>query len=358
MTQINSAPKQPAAGGASGPLEQLEKRLSECEERYERLVEGSPDVIFRIRVHPEVRFEYINSAGERILGYPLEQLRSADKDFLLSILAEDERASALETMAGREFSSTRLRRWRRGDGEEIWTEQHVIPVYDGTGRLVALEGVARDVTDRERALRTLRAIEDRERRLIESLPDLVMRLDESGTFVEHIATASRQPAKIFLNRPIDEVIPKETLPAARQALKKALAGTPQAFQSTVGVWEDERTYEVRLVPTGSGELLAFLRDITGEVWAAGEDQRRRERDELEGIVEKQIGIRNPYHLTFREFAVLHFVAQGASDKEIANQLGIALSTVNKHVSNILGKMDAGSRTEAGVRAVHDGLVAA
>jgi DNA-binding NarL/FixJ family response regulator len=49
------------------------------------------------------------------------------------------------------------------------------------------------------------------------------------------------------------------------------------------------------------------------------------------------------------------MARGAADKEIANELGITLSTVNKHVSNILGKMNAASRTEASVRALQEGL---
>ena len=63
-----------------------------------------------------------------------------------------------------------------------------------------------------------------------------------------------------------------------------------------------------------------------------------------------------YEFTFREFTVLHLVAKGVADKEIANELGVVPSTVHKHVSSILGKMGASSRTEAGVRAVREGLV--
>ena len=337
--------------------EDLQALLREFEERYERMVESSPDVIFRIRVHPEVAIEYINPAGERILGYPLSQLREADKDFLFAILADDdERADAAEIIAGRKFYQNRLRQWRRSDGEAIWTEQHNIPIYDESGRLVAMEGVARDVTERERALRALADSENRQRRLVEALPDLMMRMDEAGTFVEHIPTASKQPAKVFLSKNIHEVVHAEALSQARQTLKRALAGRPDSFRCQVDIYGDERSYEIRFVPTGTGELLVLLRDITGEVWEAGEEARRLSRERLEVAVERQIGIRNPYQLTFREFTVLHLVARGSGDKEIANELGIAISTANKHVSNILGKMNASSRTEAGVRAVQEGLV--
>jgi DNA-binding NarL/FixJ family response regulator len=65
---------------------------------------------------------------------------------------------------------------------------------------------------------------------------------------------------------------------------------------------------------------------------------------------------NPYGLTFREFTVLHHIARGLADKEIAEALGISAYTVNKHVAAILSKMEVTSRTAAGVRAVRDGVL--
>ena len=67
--------------------------------------------------------------------------------------------------------------------------------------------------------------------------------------------------------------------------------------------------------------------------------------------------RNPYGLTFRELTILNLLAGGTTDKEIAGTLCLSIYTVNKHVANILGKMQAVSRTEAAVRAAREGLVA-
>jgi DNA-binding NarL/FixJ family response regulator len=99
-----------------------------------------------------------------------------------------------------------------------------------------------------------------------------------------------------------------------------------------------------------------VRDVTAQKRQEREDELRRVRDELEGRVEKEMLGKNPYGLTFREFTVLHLVANGAADKEIADQLGISTFTVSKHVANILGKMAASSRTEACVRALREGLL--
>ncbi len=62
-------------------------------------------------------------------------------------------------------------------------------------------------------------------------------------------------------------------------------------------------------------------------------------------------------LTPRELDVLHRLAEGLSNKEIARQLLISEHTVKFHINAILGKLGAQSRTEAVVRATRLGLVA-
>jgi len=55
-------------------------------------------------------------------------------------------------------------------------------------------------------------------------------------------------------------------------------------------------------------------------------------------------------LTPREQEVLHLLAEGASNQEIARQLVISLATAKKHVASILSKLGAANRTQAIVTA--------
>ncbi len=60
-------------------------------------------------------------------------------------------------------------------------------------------------------------------------------------------------------------------------------------------------------------------------------------------------------LTEREMGVLRLVAQGKSNKEIADSLVITEMTVRTHVSNILGKLHLASRTQAALYALREGI---
>ena len=54
---------------------------------------------------------------------------------------------------------------------------------------------------------------------------------------------------------------------------------------------------------------------------------------------------DPYRLTPRERDVLALVAEGLTDRIIGTRLFISHRTVERHVSNLLAKFDAGRRSE-------------
>jgi DNA-binding CsgD family transcriptional regulator len=61
-------------------------------------------------------------------------------------------------------------------------------------------------------------------------------------------------------------------------------------------------------------------------------------------------------LTPRELDVLALMAEGASNKAIARQLGISVHTAKFHVGSILDKLDATGRTDAVAHAARRGVI--
>ena len=61
-------------------------------------------------------------------------------------------------------------------------------------------------------------------------------------------------------------------------------------------------------------------------------------------------------LTGREVEVRRLLAAGRPNQRIAHDLVVALDTVKKHVTHVLGKLGAANRTEAAARARQLGLI--
>ena len=64
----------------------------------------------------------------------------------------------------------------------------------------------------------------------------------------------------------------------------------------------------------------------------------------------------PDGLTPREVEVLRLIAAGKTDREIAGELFISVTTVSTHVRNLLNKANVANRTEAVGYAARHGLV--
>jgi len=62
------------------------------------------------------------------------------------------------------------------------------------------------------------------------------------------------------------------------------------------------------------------------------------------------------HLTAREQEILLLAAKGMSNQEIAERLSLHTSTIKSHFVGIFSKMDAGSRTEAVLKALRCGVI--
>ncbi len=120
-----------------------EEALRRSEERHRLLAEQAQDVIFRYRLLP-------------LLGYRAEEFYVDDR--LIFRVAHDDDRALLERALTADGPRTFELRLRHRDGSVRWFEQSMSPVSDGQGVVVALEGIARDVTDRRAA--------DEERRLL------------------------------------------------------------------------------------------------------------------------------------------------------------------------------------------------
>lgn len=125
-----------------------EEALRRSEERHRLLNERADSVIFRYRIAPERGFEYVSSAVRRNLGYsPEEFYVDAELPFALAV-SEDR--DALRRVLSGEIPAATVRVVGR-DQQVRWLEIDATAVRATDGSTIALEGIARDITERRLA---------------------------------------------------------------------------------------------------------------------------------------------------------------------------------------------------------------
>jgi NarL family two-component system response regulator LiaR len=107
-----------------------------------------------------------------------------------------------------------------------------------------------------------------------------------------------------------------------------------------------------LKDSGSQELVQAIRQVFHGEPSLDPAVARKVLAEISTPPQKPL---TPDPLTTRELEILRLVAQGKSNKEIAECLVIAEETVHTHVSNILNKLHLASRTQAALYALKEGI---
>jgi PAS domain S-box-containing protein len=138
------------ASTAASAVERLSlvERLRNAEQRYRRLAEQAPDIVFRYDLEPGPAFTYVNPAVQTITGYSAAD-HYADPQFPLRIVEEGDRP-VLEALLRGEYANGRTVtiRYVHSNGGVVWLEHRTMLCHDDDGRLIAVEGIARDITER------------------------------------------------------------------------------------------------------------------------------------------------------------------------------------------------------------------
>jgi PAS domain S-box-containing protein len=123
-----------------------EAALRDSEERFRLLAEHAKDIIFRYRLLPDPAMEYLSPAVESVTGYGPDRFYTDPE--LIFRLVEPEDRLLLEQSWRSGHPGTLTVRWHRSGGDIAWTEQRAVAITDADGRVVAVEGILRDTTER------------------------------------------------------------------------------------------------------------------------------------------------------------------------------------------------------------------
>ncbi|MDD5168253.1 MAG: PAS domain S-box protein, partial [Syntrophales bacterium] len=171
-----------------------EKALRESELRYRLLADEASDAIVRIKI-PERTYEYISPFASRMLGYTQDELYEKPA-IIRDAIHPDWRGHVeehwQELLNGREPENLEFAIADR-QGDTHWCSQHNSYIKDDDGRLIALQAIVRDITERKLLEEALKRSEKKYRSLFEHIPIGLYRLSTDGRFL----SANPHAAKIL-----------------------------------------------------------------------------------------------------------------------------------------------------------------
>lgn len=298
---IDNARLYEAAQEEIAERQQVVAALRDSQQRYRHLVDNANDIVYR--TDATGHFTYVNPVVQRLLGFPPDEIIGRH---YLDLVAPAQRRAVGRFYArqlAESFPATNYEfKVVAKDGSEHWLDQNVqLVVRDD--RVVGVQAIARDVTERKQAeldLATLTRIIDRERArlsaIVSSMSDGLIMLDDEG----RIGYCNSQAARAFGVQP-DQLLQKTALDAFRQiqdALEnapafwsdweKALAevGQHPKFEASVA-GSPRMNLQVQLFPVSAraGEHLGvgiLIRDVTAERELA------RAKDDLVAMVSHEL----------------------------------------------------------------------
>jgi PAS domain S-box-containing protein len=192
-----------------------QEALKVSEEKFRQLADNIREVFWMSNADRS-KFIYVSPAFEHIWGQPcstlytspgkwIEFLHPGDRDRVME--------STLTKSPAREYDE--IYRIIRPDGSIRWIEDRAFPIYDASGNLYRIVGIADDITKRKEALDSLAESEARKRAIMQAALDCIITIDHEGRIIELNSAAEKIFAfsrSKFIGENVIEVIPPSFKP--------------------------------------------------------------------------------------------------------------------------------------------------
>jgi PAS domain S-box-containing protein len=266
--------------------------LAEAEhKRIGEIVSNVPGIVWETAIDPdtkELTTTFISDYLRKMLGYTPDEWIANSPGLGLRIMPEEDRERANRdseaVIASGKEGITQFR-WRGKNGQTVWTESYLSPMSNGNG-VIGLRGVTLDITQRKLTELALRNAEEKDRAILNAIPDLMFMHTRDGVFLDYHAKDPKHlfaPPEAFLGKNMHDVLPPELADRFAVCFERAEEmGEPQIIEYHLTIDETTRWFEARMVRTGAN-ILSVVRDITQRLFI--ESALQKNEAQLAGIIE-------------------------------------------------------------------------
>ncbi len=245
-----------------------EQRIfEESLQKYRFVMEQIPASV--VLTDSEGAIQYVNPAFTKISGYTLEEVVGKNPRILKSgAQGQNLYADLWKTIkSGTPWKGEFHNKNKAGD--LFWEIASISPIFNSSGDIINFVAVKEDISHLKKIEENLRKAEEKNREILEAIPDIMFKLGRSGNLLDR-ALADK----------IEEVFPEEVRRLAVPRIDRALnAGGIEVLEYPIIRDGKETVYEARFIISSDDEALVIVRNITQRVMAEREIKEAREAAE-------------------------------------------------------------------------------
>ncbi|MTI68408.1 MAG: diguanylate cyclase [Firmicutes bacterium] len=113
------------------------------------ILKKSRDIIYRLEIKPEIKLTYLSPSIEEQLGYKVEQYYKNPMAVNEKVHPDDYNELKAKLSGNADYSKPIIIRYKHKEGNYIWFEEHVTPIYNEKDEFIAIEGISRNIQERK-----------------------------------------------------------------------------------------------------------------------------------------------------------------------------------------------------------------
>jgi len=241
-----------------------EDELKNSEEKLRFLINDAPLGIIYADLSGNI--EFVNPTMLSLLGSPsieaTQEINLLTFPLLVKFCISKKVLECINTGKRSSSETYYQSKW----GKEVYISLKLSPIRNYKKIQTGIMLIVDDITEQKNAEILLKRSEQKNRAILDAIPDIIFRLTNDGVFIDYKAKDSGSlllPPEEFIGKSMFHVLPQQLAKTTMQHIKMAIqTGDVQNYDYDHTVNNKLFFYEVRMIKSGEEEVMAIIRDIT------------------------------------------------------------------------------------------------
>lgn len=231
-------------------------------------INNLPGLFYRTKNDKNWTAEFLSDGCFNLTGYRSEEFLNKEVHLGQIILDSDRDAvwNSVQEALAKQVAFNIEYRIKHKNGSILYIWEQGQGIYDEKNKLKAVEGFFQDISHQKETELRLRAEQEKNKALLEAIPDMMLIQDFDGNYLDCFAPSPHMlfvPSEELLGKNMKDVLPSSVFELIQNAHKQAIdTHQLQVIEYKIPHQSGNNFFEARVIHLNEHGLLTIIRDIT------------------------------------------------------------------------------------------------